>query len=226
MSRYAQNSNTQLELEMLTFEERVLCGNMLQQASSGSDPDPELNSEIGPTANTCSRWYALAVGNEIHSADPSLSYRCLPYHLSCPSLDFCCLCLLYYYHLYHLSLQRAVLLERAHSLSWLQCPFRRVWWWTHQAWRSSWHFCPSWAPGRLSTHRSLGSREGGRSCVPAHSSWGLYMQTRRCREHQCQRLMLQSVVRRDCHPWFPDGSAMRSCRHLRSSVAWCSKGLP
>jgi len=55
MSRYAQNSNTQLELEMLTFEERVLCGNMLQQASSGSDPDPELNSEIGPTANTCSR---------------------------------------------------------------------------------------------------------------------------------------------------------------------------
>jgi len=37
---------------MLTFEERVLCGNPLQRSGSGSDPDPEPNRDFGPVANT------------------------------------------------------------------------------------------------------------------------------------------------------------------------------
>jgi len=37
---YNQKSNTWLELEMLTFEERVLFGNPLQQFGSGLEPDP------------------------------------------------------------------------------------------------------------------------------------------------------------------------------------------
>ena len=37
---------------MLTFEERVLCGNPLQRSGSGSEPDPEPNWEFGPVVNT------------------------------------------------------------------------------------------------------------------------------------------------------------------------------
>jgi len=37
---------------MLTFEERVLCGNPLQQFGSGLEPDPEPTREFGPVANT------------------------------------------------------------------------------------------------------------------------------------------------------------------------------
>ena len=38
---YDQNSNTELEQEMLTFEERVLGGNPLHRFGSGLEPDPE-----------------------------------------------------------------------------------------------------------------------------------------------------------------------------------------
>ena len=38
---------------MLTFEERVLCGNPLQRFGSGLEPDPEPTREFGPVANTC-----------------------------------------------------------------------------------------------------------------------------------------------------------------------------
>ena len=37
---------------MLSFEERFLCGNPLQQFSSGLEPDPEPTREFGPVANT------------------------------------------------------------------------------------------------------------------------------------------------------------------------------
>ena len=37
---------------MLTFEERVLCGNPLQRFGSGLDPDPEPTRESGPVAST------------------------------------------------------------------------------------------------------------------------------------------------------------------------------
>jgi len=37
---------------MLTFEERVLCGNPLQRFRSGLEPDPEPTWEFGPVANT------------------------------------------------------------------------------------------------------------------------------------------------------------------------------
>jgi len=37
---------------MLTFEERVLCGNPLQRASCWLEPDPEPNREFGPVADT------------------------------------------------------------------------------------------------------------------------------------------------------------------------------
>jgi len=37
---------------MLTFEERVLCGNSLQRFGSGLEPDPEPTRESGPVANT------------------------------------------------------------------------------------------------------------------------------------------------------------------------------
>jgi len=37
---------------MLTFEERVLCGNPLQRFGSGLEPDPEPTQEFGPVANT------------------------------------------------------------------------------------------------------------------------------------------------------------------------------
>jgi len=37
---------------MLTFEERVLCGNPLQRFGSGLEPDPEPTREFGPGANT------------------------------------------------------------------------------------------------------------------------------------------------------------------------------
>jgi hypothetical protein len=37
---------------MLTFEERVSCGNPLQRSDSGLDPDPEPNQDFGPGANT------------------------------------------------------------------------------------------------------------------------------------------------------------------------------
>ena len=55
-----------------------------------------------------SRWYALAAGNGSSSTDPSLSYRCLPYYISYPSLDFCRLYRLYshYHHHWHPSLQK------------------------------------------------------------------------------------------------------------------------
>jgi len=37
---------------MSTFEERVMCGNPLQQFGSGLEPDPEPTREFGPVANT------------------------------------------------------------------------------------------------------------------------------------------------------------------------------
>jgi len=37
---------------MLTFEERVLCGNPLQRFGSVLEPDPEPTREFGPVANT------------------------------------------------------------------------------------------------------------------------------------------------------------------------------
>ena len=37
---------------MLTFEERVLCGNPLQRFGSGLEPDPEPTRDFGPIANT------------------------------------------------------------------------------------------------------------------------------------------------------------------------------
>ena len=37
---------------MLTFEERVLCGNPLQYFASGLEPDPEPTRAFGPVANT------------------------------------------------------------------------------------------------------------------------------------------------------------------------------
>ena len=37
---------------MLTFQERVLCGNPLQRFGSGLEPDPEPTREFGPVANT------------------------------------------------------------------------------------------------------------------------------------------------------------------------------
>jgi len=52
MSRYDENSKTELEQEMLTFEEPVMCGNLLQRSGSGSEPHLESNREFGPVANT------------------------------------------------------------------------------------------------------------------------------------------------------------------------------
>jgi len=49
---YDQDTNTSLEQEMLTFEERVLCGNLLQRNGSGLEPDREPTREFGPVANT------------------------------------------------------------------------------------------------------------------------------------------------------------------------------
>ena len=40
---------------MLTFEERVLCGNPLQRFGSRLEPDPEPTLEFGPVANTSHR---------------------------------------------------------------------------------------------------------------------------------------------------------------------------
>jgi hypothetical protein len=37
---------------MLTFEERVLCGNSLQRFNSGLEPDPEPTREFGLFGNT------------------------------------------------------------------------------------------------------------------------------------------------------------------------------
>ena len=37
---------------MLTFEQRVLCGNLLQRFGSRLEPDPEPTREFGPVANT------------------------------------------------------------------------------------------------------------------------------------------------------------------------------
>ena len=37
---------------MLTFQERVLCGNPLQRFGSGLEPDPQPTREFGPVANT------------------------------------------------------------------------------------------------------------------------------------------------------------------------------
>jgi len=51
MSRYDENSNSKLEQEMLTFEERVLGGNLFQRFGSGSELDPEPNWDFGPVAN-------------------------------------------------------------------------------------------------------------------------------------------------------------------------------
>jgi len=45
---------------MLTFEERVLCGNPLQRFGSGLEPDPESTREFGPVANTRLRECASA----------------------------------------------------------------------------------------------------------------------------------------------------------------------
>jgi hypothetical protein len=56
---YNQNSNTSLEQEMLPFEKRVLCGNLLQRFSSGLEPDPELTQGFGPVANNTYAEYRL-----------------------------------------------------------------------------------------------------------------------------------------------------------------------
>jgi len=37
---------------MLTFEERVLCGKLLQRFGSGLEPDPEPTRQLGPVVNT------------------------------------------------------------------------------------------------------------------------------------------------------------------------------
>ena len=170
--------------------------------------------------SSSSRWYALAAGKESTDGNHSLSSR--PYylssHLSYPSLDYCQLCRLC--HLCHISLQWAELLERAHSLCWLQLPFRRAWWQSHWAWWSSWGFCPSWAPGSLSTRLSLGFREGGRRCALAQTSCRFSLHSP-C-GHQCRWSLAQ---RRDCNPRVSDRSVMLICRYLRSPVAWCSKRL-
>jgi len=42
---------------MLTFEERVLCGNPLQRFGSGLEPDPEPTREFGPVANTSCKQF-------------------------------------------------------------------------------------------------------------------------------------------------------------------------
>jgi len=52
MSRYYENSNTESEREMLTFEEHVLGGNPLQWSGFGSNPEPEPNPEFGTVGNT------------------------------------------------------------------------------------------------------------------------------------------------------------------------------
>ena len=151
--------------------------------------------------SSSSRWYALTIGIESTSADPSLSYH--PYYLSYPSLAICRLC-----YICHHSLQTAELLERAQCLSWLQLPLRRAWWLSHRAWRLSWRFCPSWTPGRW--------------CALAHPPWRLSLHSHRCRQCQYHYSM---ALRRDCNSWLSDRSAIRNCQHLRSSVAWCCKGL-
>jgi len=182
-----------------------------------------------PSENRCiacsssSRRYALTTGNENTSADPSLSYR--PYYLSYSSLDVCHLYWLYrHYHQDHCFqrfLQWAERLERTHALSGLQLLFPWGRWRSQRAWRSSWWFCPSWAPGRLATCCSLGYHKGGTRRAPANSSGRLSLQC--LYRHQCQWSMAQC---RDCNAWLSDLSAMRSCRHLHIHVAWCSKGRP
>ena len=52
MSRYDENSNTELKQKMLTVEGRVLCGNSLQRFGSGLEPDPEPKRDFGPIAHT------------------------------------------------------------------------------------------------------------------------------------------------------------------------------
>jgi len=55
---------------MLTFEDRVLCGNPLQQFGSGLVPDPEPTWEFRPVANTSNMrspnsWDPKTAGMEI-----------------------------------------------------------------------------------------------------------------------------------------------------------------
>jgi len=51
MSRYDENSNTELERVMLIFEYGVFCGNPLQLSGYGAEPDTEPNREFGPVAD-------------------------------------------------------------------------------------------------------------------------------------------------------------------------------
>jgi len=169
-----------------------------------------------------SRLYALAIGIESTYAHSSLVYPAQ--YFSYPSLDFCCHYRLYcHYHLCHPSLHKAALLERVYYLFWLQLPFRQAWWRSHQAWRSLLYLYLSWAPGRHYIRHSLGSLDGGRRWVPAHSSGRLSLQCRYC--HRCHWWRVLIVLRRDCESWFSDQSVMHSCQHHRSPARWSSKGL-
>jgi hypothetical protein len=42
---------------MLTVEQRVWCGNPVQQFGAGMEPQPEPTPEFGPIANTSGMWY-------------------------------------------------------------------------------------------------------------------------------------------------------------------------
>jgi len=50
---------------MLTFEERVLCGNPLQWFGSALEPDPEPTQEFGPVANTSSQYLRCLLFNPV-----------------------------------------------------------------------------------------------------------------------------------------------------------------
>ena len=60
---------------MLTFQERVLCGNPLQRFGSGLEPDPEPTREFGPVANTTQYHhkevpYMLGIAKTLHAQCP------------------------------------------------------------------------------------------------------------------------------------------------------------
>jgi len=56
---------------MLTVDKQVSCGNPLQQAGSGSEPDPEPNRGFGQVAHT-SRYDFVFLLAEIHCDERQL----------------------------------------------------------------------------------------------------------------------------------------------------------
>jgi len=50
---------------MLTFEERVLCGNLLEWFGSGLEPDPEVSWEFVPVANIINGCSIVRGGRDI-----------------------------------------------------------------------------------------------------------------------------------------------------------------